>query len=381
MKHLRKFQTQAAYNTAKSGSEFYRPCVSLAEGVVYYDPVITAYHFDPRYLYTDLTTSTTLDSSKEVLGVEVIPAAHTTNGKARFVSVKNMSKAQGEVETGSVAKGTSSDHGGNNIPWGNYNDQIQSLPGSTYFARPLQRDDSAVTENNYYGLQEQLNTSEYGSMLVTDFDNGLQNNEYPFFDETYFNINTASGMNQKLIPYPFNSDGTKNTLYWNNGEGLAITDMNGKENTAILVNRSEVTYETGDALNTSVGDGNQEGATINHPAAQACYRFHGGASSTAGQWYLPSLGELGYLFANIAKINAKIAALDSTKGVGIGCLNSTEFPCYDGETANGLGNWLWSSSVCDDRGAWSLGTNSGGADSNDRHLRHTSTRVRAFFQQ
>lgn len=58
-------------------------------------------------------------------------------------------------------------------------------------------------------------------------------------------------------------------------------------------------------------------STFNHLAASSCYRFNAGVSSTSGKWYLPSMGELGYLLANINKINIKINALGSGMGVAI----------------------------------------------------------------
>lgn len=72
MKHyLHKFADQAAYNTAKSGQDFYLPSVSLINSTraLIYDPEVVAWSFNPKYLYSDLSSSTTLDSSKTVIGV------------------------------------------------------------------------------------------------------------------------------------------------------------------------------------------------------------------------------------------------------------------------------------------------------------------------
>jgi hypothetical protein len=186
---------------------------------------------------------------------------------------------------------------------------------------------------------------------------------------------TSSGVTKGFIPYPFNADGTKNTLYSSNGEGMAITDMDGAGNTDTLIERMDIEgWQTGE-LNTTVGDGSDI-STINHPAAVACYRFNPASSNTAHQWYLPSIGELGYLFANIAKINAKIDALPSGQGVKLGVLNSQT------ESVDSLGRWLWSSSEYGDRNAWYLGLSNGSLGNYYGYYKYDAfegNRVRAFF--
>lgn len=374
MKYLRSFQDQAAYIAAKSSQDFYRPCVSLIkDGMsLMFDPISAAYTFNPRYLFNDLTTSTELVSGKTVIGVEVIPAAHMADHKSRYVSVRNMSRAAGEVEVGSVAVGNSSENPAAMIPWGNYNDDIEGITNYQSAGYKLDTDQEAITESNPYGIINELseNTDSY---LATDFDNGLDGNVYPFFDGAFLpGYSTPSGSSVNIsIPYPFNSDGTLNTLYSQNGNGMVVTDMAGAANTDILMARKTVTWSTGDALDTEVGDASEMSGKVNHPAAIACRRFNPASSNTSGQWYLPSAGELGYLFANIAKINAKIDALPEGQGVKLGVLNSQS------ESVDSLGYWLWSSSEYDGSSAWYLYLNYGSLDYDTKNS--AGGRVRAFL--
>jgi hypothetical protein len=378
MKHyLHKFTDQAAYNTAKSGQDFYLPSVSLINSTraLIYDPEVVAWSFNPRYLYSDMSASTTLDSSKTVIGVEVIPAGHLGSGSAaRFVSVKNMSRAEGEVENGSVAVGNSSENPAAMIPWGNYNDDIEGMTNYQNAGYKLDTDQEAITESNPYGIINELSEST-DSYLATDFDNGLDGNVYPFFDGAFLpGYSTPSGSSVNIsIPYPFNSDGTLNTLYSQNGNGMAVTDMAGAANTDILMARKTVTWSTGDALDTEVGDASEMSGKVNHPAAIACRRFNPASSNTSGQWYLPSAGELGYLFANIAKINTKIGALAEGQGVKLGVLNSQS------ESVDSLGYWLWSSSEYDDGRAWNLYLYGGSLSGNGKNGAGGDGRVRAFL--
>jgi len=301
MKHyLNKFANPAAYTTAKAGSSFYKPAVSLIDSShdVMYDPV---FYFNPRYLYSDLSTSKNLNSAKTVIGVEVVPANHTANGKARFVSVKNMSRSN--PEAGSIETGNEDTNSAAMIPWGNWNDDIPGMTNYSNAGYKLAADQEAVTEANPYGFINELDSSETTNILVSDYDNGCQGNDYPFFDGAFLPLNntTSPVIGNKPLPYPFNADGTKNLLYWNNGVDtedssntvpMAIADMDGAGNTTTLIGRINVEgWQTGE-LNTTVenlGEG-----IYNHPAAAACYRFNPASSNTAHQWYLPSAGELGY---------------------------------------------------------------------------------------
>lgn len=314
MKHyLNKFENQTGYTNAVMGVGFKLPHVSLVESTneVKYAPI-----FNPKYLYSDLSTSRVLDSSKTVIGIEVIPASHETDGKARYMSVKNMSKST--PEDGTISNSTDA-----NIPSGSRNDysrlDIQGLNVDIYqnCGYDLARDQEAITEDNPFGIINELSSHNQLS-FTTDLDSLIADNNYPFFDGAYIykyvSVSSATAVDETL-PYPFNADGTKNHLYWNNGNGMAITDMDGFNKTAALINRIAVEgWQTGE-LNTNVSTVDHASAILNHPAAAACYRFNPVSSNTTHLWYLPSIGELGYLAANIVKINAKIDALPSGQGV------------------------------------------------------------------
>lgn len=367
MKYLRSFENQSAYTTAKGGKNFYRPCVSLIEDsmAIKFDP--KPWVFEPQYLLWDgsaLSKAKTVGSGQTAIGVEVIPAAHMADGKSRWVSVKNMSKAAGEVETGSTATGNDENNAAAGIRWGKTSDDVPGMTNYSAAGKKLAVSQASSTAGNPFGIQEELANGN-GQYLVTDYDNGIQDNMYPFFENAYYVLDPVSGTQNNLLPYPFSFDGSKNSLYWGSGQaGTAISDMNGAANTAILVGRSP-SYSSGEALNNEVSE-------INHPAAVACHRFTAGVSSLAGEWYLPSAGELGYLWANVNKINAKIAAI-STDGVKIGVSND------ESASVDSLGSRLWSSSECNGSIAWCLGTNNGFLYDNYKGYSLTYLRVRAFL--
>jgi hypothetical protein len=93
------------------------------------------------------------------------------------------------------------------------------------------------------------------------------------------------------------------------------------------------------------------GLGADYVAANACWNYKDGASNL--QWYLPSMGELGYLMPRFNEINSVIIALD---GVDVG--------------------WsLWSSSESSSLGAYTLSITNGSVGSNGKDF---SSYVRPF---
>ena len=384
MNYFNQFATEAAYNSAAPSLTL--PGVSLVDGVeVKYDQ---KFNFDPKYLYEDLTTSKVLNGSKRVIGIEVVPALHTPNKKARYMSIKNMSHV--DPENGTSAKGNAewdseneTGNPGTMIPWGNYNEPISDprLPATgENYPKALDTDEEEITETNPGGLIDSLSSENTGYYIPGDTDElEFLGGEYPFEPAGRYLYNEEGY--SVILPYPFLRTGRRNPKFAQSGTWMV--EMDGRVNTKALIDRlSGNSWKTGE-LDLEVGDGSQEGAVIKHPAAVACHRFNAGISGLSGKWYLPAMGELAYLWANIAKINEKLDAIKAADGaVCVGMGDSSEFPCW-GDTAEttGLGDWLWSSSVYDDGNAWGLSTDSGTANYYNRHDRGTSLRVRAFFQQ
>lgn len=358
---LNKYSTEEAYQDAKAAVGF-RPHTSLVGSSVKYDPSI--FNFDPKYLYSDLTTGT--EANSNVIGVEVIPASHTTNRKARYVSTKNMSRFG--VADGSVAKGNSDSNPAAMIPWGVYNENVECLTMYENEPKPLKHEGSSIkweidyeTENggHYFACDyDKLYTSE-------DIPNPI---EYPFeIPGLYWSSDEGY---DTLLPYPFLPGGERNPLFVQ--QNSVISDMDGFSSTKKLVNRCDSSInKTGTDLVTTVGDVTD--TLRNYPAAVACWRYNAGG--LAGQWYLPAIGELVYLWANIAKINRKLAALGSNAVcIGAGDPEKSDW------SVNNLGTYLWSSSQRATDYAWYLYTYYGGLNGSGKDSEDDGYRVRAFLQ-
>ena len=355
MEFLRNFETMAAYSAATIN----RPGVSLIdEGfVIKYDPKI--FDFNPRYLYSDLTASKNYNPDKTLIGIEVVPSSHTSDKKARFMSVKNMSLE--DPENGTLAVGNDSSNPGSGICWGASGD-IQGL-NNQIAPKPLKADESGnllwelndgeVSSNyvrvipGYFPIDELINAG----MSQEEIDAAV--GTYPFYPNKYY---VKAAGTDIVMPYPFTESGAREELFAQAGTVLA--DMDGAGNTAKIIAAATNTETTG-AISNEYSEGH-------FPAAMACHRYRGGGLSS---WYLPSMGELVYTWVNIYNINTKLAAAGSDVAVGVG----------DALTGESLGLWLWSSSVNSSSGAWYLYTYGGDMYRDSRNDSDDYGRVRAFL--
>lgn len=373
-KHLRSFQNDAAYQSGVSS--IIKPGIALVKDTMTLH-YLTSFDFNPRYLFSDLSTGTELVSGKTVIGVEVIPARYTADQKARFVSVKNMSLT--DPENGTVATGNNSDNPGAGIMWG----AAQEIPGSTYKTQIGYLNGYDEKTGTYDGnIGDILHIKDDYSYLPVDcsylFEEAIASGAMT--EEQLEALKAASlgtgtldqywipsipmegpvKSHQPYAPGPYSNTGAANSLY--SDSRTACYDMSGKANTELIVGSlQDESWRTG-TLNNS---------TDIYPAACACSRFCPG-DTDPGDWYLPSAGELGYLAASLGRISKKIA-LAGTAGqsvVGIG----------DGLTYETLGGWLWSSSQKSSGDAWYLHTSVGNMGNYNKGNANDYSRVRAFFQ-
>ena len=208
------------------------------------------------------------------VGVIVVPEGFAPDGKARMVSLKYATSA-----------GTSSDIAVN-IMWG----PINTDTTLTNYDRVPTTDNvgSTTTDSNYRGYLPSDNFS--GTVSVID-------------PEAKY-----SG-SSNMIPSP-HLNGAANPDYYGAIEGYnnSLSDFNGLDNTATLV-----------------------GLGSDYIAANAANNYSDGVSGA--KWYLPAMGELGYLMPRFKEINKAIAAAGGVALPSDGFWSSTE---YDGRSARYL---------------------------------------------
>lgn len=216
------------------------------------------------------------------VGVVVIPEGFAPDGKARIASLYGVDE-NGNQSSSNI-----------NMVWDQSMDVDTSLVN--YTRVPITDNaGSTSTGSNSIGY------------LPSDKFTGTQS----FVDyEVYYFIDNYT----PFIPSPYLGDRPNPEYYKILEGGNALSDFNGLSNTETLV-----------------------GLSLDYVAANAAWKYKDGASNL--QWYLPAMGELGYLMVRFNEINNTITTL--------------------GGLALHRGHDFWSSSECIDNKIYTMFTASG----------------------
>ena len=267
------------------------------------------------------------------VGVVVIPGSHNVygDGSCGVMSLKEMD--YNTPDTGSISY--------KYMFWGQNNVDISNMTNYNKVC--------------YVGSNGSVNKDVQGvtnaAYLPSDKFTTVQN---PYDKDTYFYYNNS----YYYAPSPYNEDDTRNAAYYQTSSPSssknAMSDFDGIGNTTKLIN-----------LATAQSDWKSASTIINNyysgysPAACCCWRYHTDGTEQ-GNWYLPAMGELGYIMPKLKKINQAINTLISAYGSGVGV------------QVDGVGSY-WSSSECTSLYAHCVYTDYGNVNyrdkSYDRHVR------------
>ena len=305
MKYFRVFETESNYTDFVNGSDYVTPnlCVIRSTGGTkckpYIPPPMPAAAGDVAYWDGSKVKTTPLSSWNTSLGtpvgVVVVPEGFTPDGRARIISLKYVD-ASGNTSTSYKS-----------MKWSN----VSVDTSLTNFTKVPTTDNNGSTSTG----------SNNAGYLPSDNFTGAT---------SFVDPKAKYKQTDKLIPSPYlgdvpNPEYNKAISRYNN----ALSDFNGLSNTETLV-----------------------GLGADYEAANAAYKYNDGASNL--QWYLPAMGELGYLIPRFNEINSVITALG-----GVAVASRT----------------FWSSSEFSSNYAYSLSTNNGGVNNNDKN---TNNYVRPF---
>lgn len=234
------------------------------------------------------TPNPTLFSSKlyEPIGIVVIPTKHDVygTGECGIVALKEPSL-------------TSPDSGGMNYGY------IVTKDDSTISGIPTFTNCSRVQKNNntYLSYSDLYNDTDYCYMPSDKETFSYKDSLRDQFSSYYYN-------HTFVIPSPYNKDESFNSLEYGikeiDGVKNCMSDFDGKEHTKIMCNLE--TYQPNWKTDSKI----LEYCDYTHfPYALCCWRYNT-IGTNQGDWYIPSIGELGYIIARLNQIRNVMKVLN-----------------------------------------------------------------------
>ena len=287
MKYFRVFETESNYTDFVNGSDYVTPnlCVIRSTGGTkckpYIPPPMPAAAGDVAYWDGSKVKTTSLSSWNTSLGtpvgVVVVPTGFAPDGKARIVSLKGVDAS-----------------------------------GNTSTSNEIMKWSSTITDTSLTNFNRVPTTDNNGSTSTGSASYGYLPSDKFTGSVSFVDPKAKYSQTSNLIPSPYlGDDKTLNPEYCKaiSGYNNALSDFNGLSNTETLV-----------------------GLGTGYTAANSAWKYNDGASNL--QWYLPAMGELGYVMPRFNEINNTITSLG---GLAV-----------DGN------NNFWSSSEYGELGAFSL---------------------------
>lgn len=280
------------------------------------------------------------DTEKHVpVGIVVVPALHDVygTGECGVMSLVNMSLTTPDKGDGGLATDINKDENASNQSHENYGslfyfgytshglETSQNFPVQGMCDGPVQLSVTGyVTGNAQMPCDILLNA--HGPACLTE--------KNTFYQVEISSINSGRGW----VPSPYGNRGTRNPLYYEGGEksnSLARYDGKGTTEKILELATAQTDWRTDETLKKSKDKGY-------YPAAEACWRFHT-EGTNQGDWYLPEIGELGYLSPRLGKVTEIIDKLKETFGNDCASHINKAVQNYITSTPTSNGSVRWSS--------------------------------------
>lgn len=270
------------------------------------------------------------------IGVVVVPGTHDVygDGSCGVMSLKGMSNNVPDTGSTSIYA----------IYWGQDGTDISALSNLTQVPEGNTEDGipTGIVQNVYKYLPSDK-FSSYQCLHDTD---------------AYYSTPYAQ------VPSPYLTDGSRNPGYYQttppSSDSNCLADFDGRGNSQILCDNA--TSQSGWKINLSII--NDAGIGYS-PAACCCWRFHT-EGTQQGDWYLPAIGELGYILPPFNKINETIKNIREVSGRG--------WPYFGILTDNGT---YESSNEYDSDRYWGIETHYGSVSIMDKNANNV---IRAFLR-
>lgn len=223
--------------------------------------------------------------------VVVIPSSHTQDGTIRAMSLKNMSVNAPLIGTIESEK----------IMFGNETEGLKQYQCVVTSSESNER-------QTYYAYNE-----AFGAIGLPIGEEVEDEYEYKpnDCDSYYKNVEGITKYNR--APSPYNPTEEKCELYRTTEVSNCLSDLDGYQNTENILNLMGDNRDLviSDKSTTNEKTTEIEGEIVNiYPSVIMCKKYST-PNLVLGSWYLPSIGELGYLVSRLGKVNDSLNRLIS----------------------------------------------------------------------
>ena len=238
-------------------------------------------------------SSTAYPSSRYTpIGVVVVPGSHDVygDGSCGVMSLKPMNCS-------TPATGGTSEQ---SMYWGVYGTDISTLPN-------LNQAPIVGSGSNVGNADSTVTGQDSYPYLPSDKFSAVQ---CPHDTDAYY-YSSSSSYDQ--APSPYLTDGSRNPAYYQttspSSSNNCLADFDGRGNTdKIITQRGNKEYTSWKPGSSTEAD---------YPAASCCDMFYT-EGTQQGDWYLPAMGELGYIMPPFNKINEAITKMRNAYGSSVG---------------------------------------------------------------
>lgn len=422
MKYLKTFKTEEEYNEAIPSLAL--PNVSIVAGKHKY---LNRIFKVGEILYSDMSVSDKIIAGLTPIAICVVPNTNTPDGKARWMSLVNMSSLTPEI--GTMATNADENPSCANIIFGErgqlYNKEMSGYPSldieqllagtaviTEVTASQYDKDIKAELDEDQLRWEEEeaariaaeeaarLKAEEESARLKAEAEARVQAGEDATVSENvYTHTEPEPEPEPEPVPVVITERGVifiPTDMWKTEGYLQEYTKKKGEgwinyvkdERYAIYYNNKDEKYRSMPTLNNTSdcvdfeakvgigtdldGNGNSEEllasetSEIALQAVDICKKFHTDGTRK-GDWYLPGIAELVYLGVNISKINAVLDKLENAVKLG-------DFSSFEN-----LGFKLLSSSEYNENYSWVLDTKYGNSHLSEKGLSNEEIRVRAFL--
>ena len=239
------------------------------------------------------------------IGVIVVPESHSPNGIARMVGINSRDNYYSEITTFSDDKEEMNPRSVCIVVGAD--DEIEGYCETAEMSEislpPIQRPVLTDYYNGHYGTMFYDNEWRWAPICHEEADAMAENNSYNAFENPYDTLTkwASDGPHcEPLMPSPYLNNGKPNSIYhvdtltfyyseYNETYTFknALSDMDGKNNTYKICKITE-----------------REGINVTEDV-EYCINYST-KGTKPGDWYVPSIGEVGYLLARYGKIRTAL---------------------------------------------------------------------------